>query len=371
MRIGILTLPLNTNYGGLLQAYALQTVLERMGHNVVVFNTNGYNFIPLWKMPIKYLKRIVKKLIGRKSVIFYEQRFNKEYPIVSEYTQPFIDKYIHSVSVKDFKRLNKDDYDAIVVGSDQIWRPMYCLYIKSAYLQFAANWDIKRIAYAVSFGVDYWEYNRSLTRCCAELARKFDAVSVRENSGIKLCRNYLNIEARHVLDPTMLLNKEDYIKLVENAATRQREGDFACYILDMTIENQQFISVLATEECLSPFYINSRVDDWSAPLEKRIQPPVEKWLRGFLDAKFVVTDSFHSCVFSILFNKPFVVIGNENRGVARIKSLLAMFCLENNMYSDTWCYEDSISVNWEMINEKLKEWRVLSSNFLKAHFLKK
>lgn len=76
------------------------------------------------------------------------------------------------------------------------------------------------------------------------------------------------------------------------------------------------------------------MEDWSAPLAERIQPPVEQWLRGFMDAELVVTDSFHACVFSILFHKPFVVVGNKERGLARVKSLLKMFGLEERWNSD-------------------------------------
>ena len=80
-----------------------------------------------------------------------------------------------------------------------------------------------------------------------------------------------------------------------------------------------------------PFCVNSRIEEWDAPIQECIQPPVEEWLRGFYDAEFVVTDSFHACVFSILFNKPFIVIGNEGRGIARFESLLKTFGLEERL----------------------------------------
>lgn len=328
MKIGILTLPLHTNYGGILQAYALQTVLGRMGHEVEVIDTPNIKSSPsLWTIG----KRIIKKLLGRKVSLFLEKKYNKEFPIISQYTQLFVDKYIHRKVVNTPEELQEDDFDAIVVGSDQIWRPKYYGKIENAYLKFAKDWNIKRIAYAASFGTDEWEYTPHQTARCGELLRMFDAASVREASGVGLCKEYFGVEAKHVLDPTMLLNKEDYIKLIETAGTPKSKGTLLNYILDDTPEKRALIEQIAKDKGLVPFRVNSRVEDHNAPLEERIQPPVEQWLRGFYDAEFVVTDSFHACVFSILFNKPFVVIGNKERGMARFNSLLRLFDLGNRM----------------------------------------
>ncbi len=364
MRIGILTLPLHFNYGGILQAYALQTILENMGHDVVVFDTDKHKSLPLWKMPFSYGKRLIKKMLGIRCVFFYEQKFNKEYPIITQYTQQFIDKYIHRVIVNDLGKLKEEDFDAIVVGSDQIWRLEYFHNIKNAFLDFATSWNIKRIAYAASFGIDRLDYPPELIHCCTQLIQKFDAVSVRELSGIKICKEFFNIEAKHVLDPTMLLTKDDYMKLVENAATNHKQVDFACYILDATKEKHDFISSLASAKGLIPFYVNSRVEDHDAPLNERIQPPVEQWIRGFQDAKFIVTDSFHSCVFSILFNKPFVVLLNEYRGETRIVSLLNMFGLARCLYSENWNFDAMFAIDWNDVNKRLSDWRRISFDFL-------
>lgn len=359
MKIGILTLPLHTNYGGILQAYALQTVLERMGHEVEVIDTPNIKSSPsLWTIG----KRIIKKLLGRKVSLFLEKKYNKEFPIISQYTQLFVDKYIHRKVVNTPEELQEDDFDAIVVGSDQIWRPKYYGKIENAYLKFAKDWNIKRIAYAASFGTDEWEYTPHQTARCGELLRMFDAVSVREASGVGLCKEYFGVEAKHVLDPTMLLNKEDYIKLIETAGTPKSKGTLLNYILDDTPEKRALIEQIAKDKGLVPFRVNSRVEDHNAPLEERIQPPVEQWLRGFYDAEFVVTDSFHACVFSILFNKPFVVVGNKERGMARFISLLKMFGLENRLICsvDEYNHIGDMMFNLTLLQEK----KELSYNFL-------
>lgn len=343
MKIGILTLPLHTNYGGILQAYALQTVLKRMGHEVVVFDTPKKLCLPIWKWPISYSKRVLRYILGKSSVIFYEQYYNQTYPIISQHTQKFINEHINRIEVQNLKDLNENDYDAIIVGSDQIWRPKYYKNIENAFLDFAKKWKIKRIAYAASFGTDEWEFSVNQTKKCKELIKLFDVISVREDSAVNLCKMKFDIEAIHVLDPTMLLNADDYIRLFKEKNIPQSQGNLLCYILDGSEEKTNFINKVANEIGLKPFRTNSKVEDIMAPLYERIQPPVEQWLRGFYDAEFVITDSFHACVFSVIFNKPFVVIGNKDRGMARFNSLLTLIAQQYRLVID-------IS-NWQHISK--------------------
>lgn len=340
MRIGILTLPLHTNYGGILQAYALQTVLERMGHEVVVFDTPNKCSLPPFKdIPKCFLKRIVKKLLGRNQKIFYEYyQNNKVIPVVSQNTQRFINSYIHRKEISNFKELDGDSYDAIVVGSDQVWRPIYFNQgwrqqgIKNAYLAFASKWNIKRLSYAVSFGTDKKEYSDAQIVECRKLVQMFDAVSVREKSAVKQCRKYFNQSASHVLDPTLLLSVDDYISLFKISSVEKSYGSLLTYVLDSSELMTKYIRDIAQEKKLEPFNVNNPYEyDDSRPLQERVKPSVEKWLRGFYDAKFVITDSFHACVFSIIFHKQFVVVGNKERGMSRFESLLEMFGLEDRL----------------------------------------
>lgn len=367
MKIGILTLPLHTNYGGILQAYALQTVLERMGHEVVVLDKGQIQYLKWWKAFWIYPKRLVSKYIKGKNIdIFAMKHHNKTYPIISQYTQPFIDKYIHVLRVDDFSKLSNDDFDAIVVGSDQIWRPKYAEKIENAYLKFAELWDVKRIAYAASFGTDKWEYTPEQMKVCALLIKKFDVVSVREDSGVCLCREWLGVDAQHVMDPTMLLSVKDYMEIVEKANVSSSIGNLFYYFLDENEDKNNLIKIIAEEKKLDPFRVNSKVEDKKASISERIQPPVEQWIRGFYDAEFVITDSFHACVFSILFNKPFIVYGNRERGISRIVSLLRMFGLENRLIlsSSEYCSDVDFFSNIE-VEKKLSVLRAKSYNFLK------
>lgn len=373
MRIGILTLPLHTNYGGILQAYALQTVLERMGHKVVVFDTpNRMPLPPLKDIPKCFLKRIIKKILGRNQKIFYEYYQNKKViPVVSQNTQRFINSYIHRQEIRDFNELDEKSYDAIVVGSDQVWRPLYFVpgwrwqEIENAFLSFASKWNIKRLSYAASFGTDDWEYTDQQTRRCKALLQVFDAISVRETNGVTLCKKYFDIDSVHVLDPTMLLNEADYSIFFQKANTPKSNGTLLNYILDETEKSSALIMNVANQKFLRAFSVNNPYEnDETKPLNERIKSSVEKWLRGFYDAEFVITDSFHACVFSILFKKQFVVVGNKERGLSRIESLLLCFGIENRIVEDSAQVMRLPLIDYDTVYIKLEKYRKKSFEFL-------
>ncbi len=372
MKIGVLTLPLHNNFGGNLQAYALQKVLRDLGHNAVLIDKSRYVSLGPWyiKYPIYIKNALLKYIMRQKVVVRPDIEINKIHKTIAQHTEPFIDKYIKRIYTRDFSNIKRDNFDAIIVGSDQVWRPRYFgQRIENAYLDFAKEWDVKRIAYAASFGTEEWEYNDEQTANCTTLLKKFNAVSVRESSAVKLCKGKFGVEAQHVLDPTLLLNKEDYIKLFERTKTPQSEGNLFCYILDKGKETSSIIDGISKDKVLSPFYVNSRHEEPNAPLEERIQQPVEKWLRAFHDAEFVITDSFHACVFSIIFNKPFIVYGNKERGMARLESLLKLFGLEDRLVSSTLEVNKvlQVPIDWERVNYIHKQKKEESLSFLRKN----
>ena len=338
MRIGILTLPLHTNYGGILQAYALQTVLARMGHEVVIIDEP---IRQLKSSKKRIFKRIIKKIIGRPTTIFWEKYSFENYPIVSQNINKFINRYLSRTVVSSPLELKEADFDAIVVGSDQIWRPIYYANINNAYLDFAKDWKhLRRIAYAPSFGTDRWEYTEEQTKQIAELLHKFEAISVREESGIDLCQRHLGVKAILVLDPTMLLSKDDYCNLIKNTDTEAPKGELLKYVLDESDQLTALLSYISNEKQMNTFSVKGKPFSEGAKAEDCICPSIETWLRGFRDAKFVVTDSFHACVFSMIFNKPFCVVGNKSRGLARFNSLLKIFNQDFRMVDSLLEYQE-------------------------------
>lgn len=371
MRIVIITLPLHGNYGGILQNYALQIVLKRMGHTVetIVFPWESQQ--PWWRKPLAYGKRFIKKFVFRKNVhIFYERWYNTTQPLLLRNLWKFVDNQIVTRKIFRFMNIHESDYDAFVVGSDQVWRPSYSYKpITEAYLSFAKDWkNVRRIAYAVSFGTAEWEYTPKQTVQCSALIQLFDGVSVREDSAVKLCKEHLHCEAVHVLDPTMLLSIEDYKVLFGNRLSEPPRGQLLTYILDETSEKNHIIQKLSGHYHYQIYRANSRYESSDAPLEERVQPSVEQWLKDFYDAKFVVTDSFHATVFSILFGKPFIVIANKARGLSRIDSLLKMFGLEEHVVSSLTGLEVSrdYGLDTGRVQEVLQTKRQTAMEFLRT-----
>lgn len=371
MKIGILTQPLHDNYGGLLQNYALQQVLIRMGHDPVTLDWDRIS--PSQKTKFYYVKRILgplyRKMLNAKSCLqgkkVYYQPTEKEKEIISRNNRKFVRDYIRTTkknsSEKDLlKNVEQENIEALVVGSDQVWRPRYNGFaINQMYLDFAKDLDLKRIAYAASFGTEEWEYTTTQTKQFSELIKKFDLVTVREDSGVRLCKEYLGVQATHVLDPTMLLTKEDYIRLIETEKEPRADGTLFNYILDPDATKTAFVKRVADEMKLKPFQVLPKYqvetrtkEDVKKRIEDCVFPEVTTWLRAFMDAKMTIVDSFHGMVFSIIFNKPFWVIGNKERGMSRFVSLLKMFGLENRMIdaNDFKICDFSESIDWIKVN---------------------
>ena len=263
----------------------------------------------------------------------------------------------------DFK---KNNYDAYIIGSDQVWRLGYSPCIFDYFLSFLpSSYKVKRIAYAASFGTDNWEFSRKVTNLVKKYIYKFDLITVREKSAVKLCEEYLNYDkAEFVLDPTMLLEKEDYERLIINENEKISKGNIFCYILDKndmildTIsEVEKYTGKIAFE--ISPKHsIEERQMGFNS--DDYVLPSITKWLRAFMDADYVITDSFHGTVFSLVFNKPFVVFGNKHRGNARFISLLETFRLKDRLIlsKDNALKVFKQPINWNKVNvirEEMKE----------------
>lgn len=369
MKIGILTQPLHANYGGLLQNYALQQTLVRAGHEVETIDWGGGSGFRamLYRMKVQVLHTL---LPNRYPLLKYMPN-DKEKSIIQRNTNHFINTYINHTeamhSYEEFvKQASKGKYDAYVVGSDQCWRPCYNAFLSSMFLDFVQDKQIKRIAYAASFGTDKWEFTPQQTAVCALLAKKFDMVSVREDSGVKLCKEHLGVDAVHVLDPTMLLTKEDYIQLIEKEKEPKSDGTLFNYILDPDAKKSVFIQKVAKAKGLKAFQVLPKCqaeirtkEDVKKHIEDCVFPGVTTWLRAFMDTEMTIVDSFHGMVFSIIFNKPFWAIGNVSRGMSRFTSLLKMFHLEDRLL-DADNLDDvdfSKPIDWTMVNGILEEKR--------------
>lgn len=374
MKIGILTQPLEHNYGGILQNYALQTVLSELGHEACTINIAGRRFQNPLRILASAAKRFFLRILGEdiKIKIWYTV---KESNIISQATQQFVIKNVKTTDrirkKVDSKLLEKYSFDAYIVGSDQVWRPRYSPQLATYFLDFLKNdTSVKKIAYAASFGVSDWEFTNVQNKKYGSLLKQFDAVSVREDTAIDLCDRYFGLYPIHVLDPTMLLNREIYISLAVKENVKENKGNLFTYILDKGIEKNRIVELVSQKYDLNAFSVMQKINYLEdGDINDRVFPPVEEWIRGFVDAQFVVTDSFHGTVFSILFNKPFIAIVNKGRGLTRFTSLLKLFQLEDRMVDsfDNFNFDSFNEIDWNKTNAILNYEKHKSLQFLREH----
>lgn len=363
MKIAILTQPLHTNYGGTLQAYALQKVLTKLGYTPETINYRKRLSKP---HPLKVFLSKIKQLINNGRI--YYNFTNRDNEKISSLHSDFIKKNInYSVEINNVDDLNgyinKNGFNAIVIGSDQTWRPKYSPRIESFYLDFLANNNnLNKIAYAASFGTSSWEYTPELTKRCGDLLKGFNFVSVREVSGVELCKKNFSVQAEHVLDPTMLLNLNDYQEFIDLGYFKENEGKIFCYVLDEQNEKNSIIEKIVKikdKDLFVTFPKKKRKEEFCILDYSLYQyPSIELWLSSYAAADFIITDSFHGTVFSIIFNKPFIAIANEERGSARFTSLLELFHLENRLVSHKGQITNELietDIDYEPVNRKLHE----------------
>lgn len=360
MKIGILTQPLHNNYGGLLQNYALQEVLRRIGHTVITLDVNYKPYkLPFLKRSAKFLGRAVKKILGTNNILFLDLVKQVNFYNTPQCEQKrFIDSYIAKESFS--QPLNSDfwishDFDALVVGSDQVWRSRFSPFILNYFLDFAEGKNIKKISYAASFGIDCWDGGDEMIEPIKNLLQQFTAVSVREESGIGICNSVFGREATWVLDPTLLLNADDYKKILPKKE-RTKDKTCAVYVLDMTSEKLDLINNACRERGLSIKYIGRP--------SRNGFPSLESWLSDIFFSDYVITDSFHGTVFSILGHKQFTTIMNESRGAARFETLLNMLDLKDRLVSVKDELINDTAIDYIKVEEVLNERRKYSYDFI-------
>lgn len=383
MKIAILTQPLHTNYGGILQCYALQTVLEGMGHSVTVLNRRyarpGFKLMMMrFASLAKCIVRIC--LLGRKDIALMnpwaenydihkqteaERRRNSE-------IQRFIREYIHlSKPLQSSKELAKyvktKNFDCILVGSDQVWREIYSPCIEDFFLGFLPEDDNRlKITYAASFGTADAPISSEHLENCVQLAKRFSVISVREQSGVEIMKNDFGLDAMLHLDPTLLLSADQYKFPVKE----MKKGGLVSYILDETKDKNDIIDDAASALRLKNRKLRIVTSDNESG--HAIFPSIEEWLASFANADFVVTDSFHGCVFSIINHKPFIAIANKDRGLERFTSLLGTFGLMDRLI---FGHEDFIRkkgllrqpIDYTIVNNKLHKIRQESVDYLVNH----
>ena len=355
MRIGILTLPYSSNYGGVIQAVALSHFLQQLGHETVLL-TRRRPLTAAQTIALPVLERLPGQNIG--GIRALEQARALLRPTIqANFTTvtPALRSRRQLTEAVERLRL-----DAVIVGSDQVWRLEYLPPGSEAefFLDFVQGPRTRKIAYAASFGVGEWMYPDRV-REIASLIKKFDAVSVREASGVRICREtFGRADAQHVLDPTLLVDPSFYGGLC--GPSRPWEGKrVLSYILDQPPVYSAALAALG-----AGYSVRSISPDNGRPVD------LPSWLRGVRDSDYVITDSFHGTVFSIIFRRPFISILNHSRGADRFESLLAKIGLADRLIAadDPGRVPEIVAreIDYDAVHERIRLLRLESGDFLQA-----
>ena len=361
----ILTHPLTGNYGGLLQAYALYSTINALGYQAYIYRYQPADMPLGIKDYWRHFKRHIKYCLGK---------CNEAHTVWRRLM--IARKFLKGIRFFDERQIEKLESDAaFVVGSDQVWRAIFCRMMKHPayyFLDFATPAQRKRsISYAASFGIDEWEGTPEETAECARLLQEFKAVSVRESSGIDICRNFMNTPSAHQMpDPTILLQRHDYESLIRRERTwAPGDATLAAYVIDENGNRPHLLQETATILGCNLQHLLPHAD--AARRRDRFAPTVGQWLRLILDCDYFITDSFHGTVFATIFNKPFVCLGNQGRGSARFETLLGTFGLQDRLVTKPDAAEIkrvlTTPIDWAPVNTALASERQRGRNFLQLH----
>lgn len=282
-----------------------------------------------------------------------------QYNSFDRFREDFLDITAYHCEITDSLYKYSDTFHTIIVGSDQVFRtsPEQPYYLKWVY------GDVRCIAYAASFGINRFEGNLFSRRQAKKLLSRFDALSVRESSGVKILQETFGLASKQVLDPTLLLNAEDYQVIIDSDNHPVPENYVAVMFLDTTHWNELKNSELYKTLSLKYKFIDICKD------EKGNFRPVPHWLNLIKNAHYVITDSFHGSVFSIIFRKQFITVSTVSRGNARIESLFHTLGIPFSRFyeklSGSGATHKKKIIDYVPISKKIAEERINSLEFIR------
>ncbi len=343
----LFTMHYSLNNGAVLQTFATCQVLKQLGHDVVVINFQDK-------------ERLRKFYGGLNSILFFFKQllFNR-----------FRKKYFASMTLKmneiDEKKIPKAD--VYMVGSDQVWNQNITgKYLLHYFLDFAPA-SVEKMSFASSFGSDEFIVSSDFRSKSIALLQKFKSVSVREESGVEICKS-LGVDAVEVLDPTLLLN---HYELLLNIKVKP-QNEIVCFTLSKQKDLKEIAILINSRLNASIRHINSVFPRRGFIYSYYLFVGVKKWLQYIVNSKFVITDSFHGVVFSLLFKKQFLVLDSRlsKGGITRIYSLLKKFDLEYRICSNAADVRNKLSllvgeIDYEHVDSILKLYQNRTLDYLK------
>ena len=343
-KTGILTFNRAINYGAVLQAYALKTYINKYSDCDIINYKNEH----IEKTYLLSSKNIIKSILKK---IQFSKKYKRFYNFIDEMSTK------KAYDINNFNSV-EDDFDKIIVGSDQVWN-FTCSGNDKAYLLNTVD-NVKKYSYAASFGVSALP-NEELS-IFKESLSKFEKLSVREETGKNILKEQFSLDSEVVLDPTLLLDKDEWIKNLNLTKTNKKY--ILTYFLDNDIELTEIARTISKKTGLPIYNITTSTKSrFGNKVIKNAGP--KEWVEYFYNAEFIVTSSFHGTAFAINFNKQFYTYAKNNRS-SRIVDLLNTVGLserrisnENEINLDQII--DYIDINTTINNKKTNSYSFIYS----------
>ncbi|MDP3441901.1 MAG: polysaccharide pyruvyl transferase family protein [Ignavibacteria bacterium] len=374
MKIAIVTLHGYENYGNKLQNFALTRVILNLDIDVksididligsngredskqtsLVETKNGISAI------MTILRLIKRRFLRSKHSIFAKQLMNQRRLNLLSFSRDYLNEQTYDLHFDKLASIDSE-YDFFVVGSDQVWNPTAVANKEYKYfLTFAS--DSKKISYAASFGVASLQEQDK--KKYIPLLNSFEHISVREKAGQRIIHDLLNIEVPILVDPTLLLSKSDWLSIIIPDENKPTKNFLLTYFLsEVNASTNRYISHFAKIHKLIIVRLNDIHD------KNRFTLGPNQFLDYFNSASIIFTDSFHGSVFSILFERPFVVFNRGNMN-SRIETLLSIFHFEDRHWDNVKKHRDFFSVDFSNVQSIQAVEKNRSISFLKKAFYK-
>lgn len=314
------------NFGSILQTYATQLLLTKLGYECKVINykyPNEWHYRHGWAKPS--LKNKIAYWIKSRNKLKKLEHFRNHY---LNFTKPYN-------NLDDLKKENWNNYTAVIAGSDQIWNPRFLKCDTAFMLSFLPE-SSKRISIASSFASA--SLNENEIKIFKKYLTKFSALSVREANGVKIIKNDLDITANIpiILDPTLLINKEEWLTSLSNTKIKKQERYIIFYMLDYAFNPKPYIfevakffkdKLNAKILTISGYSCLKKYSGLKMINQSNITP--NEFIDLFKNCDLVITSSFHGTAFALNFGKPLISIIPSNKQDDRQTSLLKNLGLEN------------------------------------------
>ena len=383
MKIALLTLTHNSNFGATMQCYALSKFLTEHGHEVVLLNVHESffdrylrnNVVPNKRNIGLHIKKFVAKYlgIGEQPPIVYSWH-NNVYSMIEEEKKKFAEFENKQLplftdvyySDDDFKEKGYPQADLYIVGSDQVWNKKITQTNSGVYFFSFLN-EEPRISYAASFGGSAKTlFTSEEIEKLKGLLHKFNSISVREEVGKTILNNVFNSDGEIVFDPTLLLDVKFYNELASSSSIEDKQFLFH-YKFKINPEWWKSAELVA-----STLHLKHRADWQKHHIRNMNYNPVigvSDWLKLIKTADFVMTDSYHGMLFSIIFKKQFIVVSTDENSRGRMLRLLTSMGLEDRLYGSYEEIDNNISrwtkvIDYEHVAEKLIPIQERSIKFL-------